>query len=254
MQLFSPGNFFQSICFCPHSRSMQLNKATRLSLFLAVVIFSSCGGVKNSMTSSVSADSSFTSTLPKAGKLINDKPVGKSWINLLTSLDGWNLEKENWKLENGILHGDYNGGKFHSYAYTKNKYKNFELNALVRMTGKEANSGVCIRINPTNFDNVPGYQVDMGPGYWGCLWEEKRDEMVQKYPAELADKLVKANDWNHYYIIANGHHIQAWLNGVKTIDTVHVNGFLDGAIGLQLCHGDKHTVVDVKTLSLRVLK
>lgn len=254
MQLFSPGNFFQRICFCPHLRVMQLNKAIRLSLFSAVVIFSSCGGVKNSMTSAVAADSSFTSTLPKAGKLINDKPVGKNWINLLASLDGWNLEKENWKLENGILHGDYNGGKFHSYAYTKNTYKNFELNALVRMTGKEANSGVCIRINPTNFDNVPGYQVDMGPGYWGCLWEEKRDEMVQKYPAELADKLVKANDWNHYYIIANGHHIQAWLNGVKTIDTVHVNGFLDGAIGLQLCHGDKHTVVDVKTLSLRVLK
>jgi len=78
--------------------------------------------------------------------------------------------------------------------------------------------------------------------------------MVQKYPTDLADKLVKQNDWNHYYIIAHDHHIQAWLNGVKTIDTVHVNGFSEGAIGLQLCHGDKHTVIDVKTLSLRILQ
>jgi hypothetical protein len=65
---------------------------------------------------------------------------------------------------------------------------------------------------------------------------------------------VKANDWNHYYIIANDHHIIAWLNGVKTIDTVHAAGFSEGAIGLQLCHGDKHTTVDVKTLYIRELK
>ena len=65
-----------------------------------------------------------------------------------------------------------------------------QLQAVLRMTGKEANSGVCIRINPTSFDDAPGYQVDMGPGYWGCLWEERRAGMVQKYPAEQADKLV----------------------------------------------------------------
>ena len=195
-----------------------------------------------------------TATLPKAGRLVNDKPVGNGWRDLLASLDDWNVEIQNWKLENGILHGDYNGGKLHSYGYTKKLYKNFELNAVLRMTGKEANSGVCIRINPTNFDDAPGYQVDMGPGYWGCLWEERRAGMVQQYAKEQADKIVKENDWNNYYIIANGHHIQAWLNGVKTIDTVHVNGFNEGAIGLQLCHGDKHTIVDVKTLSIRVLK
>ena len=78
--------------------------------------------------------------------------------------------------------------------------------------------------------------------------------MVQQYPKDLADKLVKANDWNHYYIIANGHRIQAWLNDIKTIDTVHLAGFSEGSIGIQLCHGDKHTVVDVKTLSIREMK
>lgn len=199
-------------------------------------------------------DHAVQTTLPKGGRLINDKPIGKGWVNLIASLDDWNASKPYWILNNGILHGDYNGGQYHNYAYTKTIYTNYELNAVVRMSGREANSGVCIRIKPTSADNVPGYQVDMGPGYWGCLWEERRAGMVQQYPKELADKLVRENDWNHYYIIANGHHIQAWLNDVKTIDTVHLAGFSDGAIGLQLCHGDKHTIVDVKTLSLREIR
>ena len=196
---------------------------------------------------------SFIVSLPKEGRLVNDKPVGSGWINLIASMDGWNFEKQNWVLDSGILHGDYYGGKTHSYAYTKTSYTNFELHAVVRMSGKGANSGVCIRINPTDFDNVPGYQVDMGPGYWGCLWDERREGMVVKYPAELADKLVNENGWNHYYIVAKDHHIQAWLNGVNTIDTVHVKGLSEGPIGLQLCHGDKHTVVDVKILSVRII-
>jgi 3-keto-disaccharide hydrolase len=221
-------------------------------LVFAYAFLTSCEGPNHS--SSSTNDALLKTSLPGGGRLVNDKPTGKNWIDLIASLDNWNLETQNWKLDSDILHGDYNGGQFHSYGYTKSRYKNFELNAVFRLTGKEANSGICIRINPTDFDNAPGYQVDMGPGYWGCLWEERRDGMVQKYPSQLADKLVKQNDWNHYYIIARDHHIQAWLNGVKTIDTVHVKGFSEGAIGLQLCHGDKHTVIDVKTLSLRILQ
>ncbi|MEP6584778.1 MAG: family 16 glycoside hydrolase, partial [Ginsengibacter sp.] len=91
-------------------------------------------------------------------------------------------------------------------------------------------------------------------GYWGCLWEEKRAGMVQKFPEGLADKLVKKQDWNHYYIIAKVHHIQAWLNGVNTIDTIHNAGFEEGSIGFQLCHGDKHTILDVKSLYIKEIK
>jgi hypothetical protein len=226
----------------------------KVKLLLTYFVLAGCGGMNHSGSSLLINDTLFKTNIPKAGRLMNDKPAGSGWINLIGSLDDWNLEQQNWKLDSDILHGDYNGGKLHSYGYTKTKYTNFELNVLLRMTGTDANSGVCIRINPTDFDNAPGYQIDMGPGYWGCLWEERRDGMVQKFPIALANKLVKENDWNHYYIIARDHHIQAWLNGVKTIDTTHVKGFSEGAIGLQLCHGNKHTVIDVKTFSLRVLK
>ena len=219
-----------------------------------VILFSLTISCHSTHASSAAVDTTALHyTLPKNGKLTDDKPIGQGWVNMLTSLNDWNADPAYWKLDSGILHGDYNGGKFHNYGYTKTQYKDFELNVVIRMTGHEANSGVCIRINPTDADNAPGYQVDMGPGYWGCLWEEKRAGMVQKYPTALADKLVKANDWNHYYIIAKDHHIQAWLNGVKTIDTVHTAGFSEGSIGFQLCHGDKHTTIDVKTLYIRPL-
>jgi hypothetical protein len=123
------------------------------------------------------------------------------------------------------------------------------------MVGDEdANSGVCVRINPTSWDDAPGYQIDMGKGYWGSLWEERRGNMVQKYPDSLVAKIVKRNDWNHYYIIARGHHIEAWLNGVKTIDIIHDTGFLDGKIGFQLCHLHNPTTVDVKSLYIREIK
>jgi hypothetical protein len=201
------------------------------------------------------SDTVLKNKLPSAGKLINDKPVGKGWVNLLDIPGNWNAEKEYWQFNKGILHGEANAENVHHYTWTKKSYTDFELNVMIKMTGGEdANSGVCIRLHPVNWDDVPGYQVDMGKGYWGSLWEEHRAGMVQKYPDSLAAQLVKANDWNHYYIIVKGHHIQAWLNGVKTIDIVHEKGFLDGTIGFQLCHERRHTIVDIKSLYIREIK
>jgi hypothetical protein len=194
-------------------------------------------------------------TLPANGKLVNNKPVGKGWINLLSSAGIWNMEKKYWQIDNSLLHGAANGEDVHHYTWTKKSYTDFELNVMIKMTGGEdANSGVCIRLHPTSWDDAPGYQIDMGKGFWGSLWEERRAGMVQKYPDSLAQKLVKANDWNHYYIIAKGHHIQAWLNGVKTIDIVHDAGFIDGPIGFQLCHERRNTIIDVKSLYIREIK
>jgi len=201
------------------------------------------------------SDTTLKNTLPDAGKLVDNKPVGKGWVNLLASADDWNLENNFWQLKDGVLFGKMDYQKEHHYTYTKKTYTDFELNVMIKMVGDEnANSGVCIRINPTSWDNAPGYQVDMGKGYWGSLWEERRGNMVQKFPDALVPKVVKQNDWNHYYIIARGHHIQAWLNGVKTIDIVHDAGFSSGNIGFQLDHMHNTTSVEVKALYVRELK
>src|SRR5204862_1238327 len=112
----------------------------------------------------------------------------------------WNFENNYWQFTDSSFHGTMGKEKVHHYSYTKKKYKDFELNVMIRMVGdSNANSGVCIRINPTNWDNAPGYQVDMGKGYWGSLWEESGGEKVQEVPESLVNKLEHKHDWNHYY-------------------------------------------------------
>jgi Domain of Unknown Function (DUF1080) len=184
------------------------------------------------------------------------KPVGTGWLPLFngTNFDGWLAETNYWKMdEGGVMHGITPGTAQHHYAYTTNDYADFELHADVKLIGN--NSGICIRIKPENFDSVPGYQVDMGDGYWACLWEEHGRGKVVNYPKAEADKIVKQEDWNHYYIRAQAHHIQAWLNGVKTIEIVDEKGLLTGPIGFQLTHGvGKMTDASFKNVVYRPLK
>ena len=132
-------------------------------------------------------DASLKNTLPESGRLVDDKPIGKGWTNLLSSAEGWNFENAFWQLNNNTLRGTIGKEKEHHYGYTKKSYGDFELAVLIKMVGDEdANSGVCIRIKPTSWDDAPGYQVDMGKGYWGSLWEERKAGMVQKYPFPIS--------------------------------------------------------------------
>lgn len=162
-----------------------MNAFQRVLLALSLLL-SPTAGINGQQQPAVPAAESTANrlmvSLPAEGKLVNDKPVGKNWVNMLKSLDGWTADPRYWSLQRGVLHGDYDGGKLHNYGWTKKTYQDFELNVLIRMTGKKANSGVCIRIHPTDADNAPGYQVDMGEGYWGSLWEERRAGMVQLFP------------------------------------------------------------------------
>ena len=60
--------------------------------------------------------------------------------------------------------------------------------------------------------------------------------------------------WNHYYVKALGHHVEGWLNGVKTVDVVDEGGKLTGPIGFQLCHGDKATDASFRSLHVRAIR
>jgi 3-keto-disaccharide hydrolase len=126
--------------------------AASLFLFYAV-------RVHGQAPASAASDSRLAVTLPAEGKLVHDKPVGKNWVNMLTSLDGWTADPRYWSLKDGGLHGDYDGGKLHNFSWTKKTYQDFELNVLIKMTGTKPNSGVCIRIHPTDPDNAPATKL-----------------------------------------------------------------------------------------------
>jgi Domain of Unknown Function (DUF1080) len=190
---------------------------------------------------------------PEGARLDADgRPATPGWTALLdgTDLAGFRYQPEFWRVEAGVLIGSTPGGAEHHYLYTERAdFSDFELHADVKLVGN--NSGVCIRIAPTSFDDVPGYQVDMGEGYWGSLWDERGRGMLARYPKQEVDRILHGEDWNHYYVRAVGHHIEAWLNGVKTIDLVDEPGRLSGPIGFQLCHGDKPTRASFKNVYVR---
>lgn len=173
------------------------------------------------------------------GMIRDGKPVTRGWKSLFdgTTLSGWMGEKGYWEVKDGAIVGTSPPGTpHHHYLFSTQDYSDFELHIDVKLVGY--NSGVCIRIHPKTYDDVPGYQVDMGDGYWGCLWDEHhRQAKILDYPKEAADKILHQDDWNHYFVRAVGHHITMFLNGVKTGEGDDPEGYESGPLGFQLCHG-----------------
>ena len=189
------------------------------------------------------------------GEVQNGKPVARGWKSLFDgrTLKGWVGEKGYWKVADGAIVGDKGGATpHHHYLFTNKDYSDFEMHIDWKMTGY--NSGVCCRIHPASFDDVPGYQVDMGDGYWGCLWDEHhRQKKILDFPADAAEKILHRGDWNHYYFRCVGSHVTIFLNGVKTGGVDDPGGFASGPLGFQLCHGD-NTVASFKNIYVKTLK
>jgi hypothetical protein len=168
---------------------------------------------------------------------------------------------------------------------------NFELRLKFKLTPNndrnQANSGVQFRskvLDAATF-SVGGYQADIDSTgkYAGMLYEERgrgilmspgekiritgssKDEKgrpkatVEKLgtPSAAADILAvyKLGDWNELRIVANGNHVQHFLNGKLTADVVDADAALapkSGVIAFQLHTGPPMTVqfkdVQLKTL------
>ncbi len=146
-----------------------------------------------------------------------------------------------------------------------------------------ANSGIQYRskvIDPAGWV-VGGYQADFEAAktYSGILYEEKgrgilakRGEKVVIKPgdgrkpkievtgslgkSEDIQAMIKAEDWNDYVVIANGNHLQHFINGVQTVDVTDedtANAAKSGVLALQVHQGPPMTVqfrnIRIKTLS-----
>ena len=139
-------------------------------------------------------------------------------------LEGWEGLTKFWTVKDGALTGSTfpRGNKFNTFLCSKKKYKDFELQFKVRLTGKgwSGNSGVQIRSEV--FDRkhfaVKGPQCDMGDAYWGSVYGEHfGDRILKQAPAEVVQK-VKKDDFNDYFIRCVGKHITIKLNGETAVD------------------------------------
>jgi len=199
-------------------------------------------------------------------------------------LTGWK-GLDFWSVEDGCITGRttkekptkgntflvWQGGEVGDFEFTF-KYKIVGGNSGVQYRSKVVDEKAFV---------VGGYQADFEAGktYSGILYEEKgRGILAQRgqktvikdgekpgkakvevtgevgKSAEIQAK-IKAEDWNEYRIVAQGGHLQHFINGVQTVDVTDQTavGAKKGILALQL-HAGPAMVVQFKDLVLKETK
>jgi hypothetical protein len=150
-------------------------------------------------------------------------------------LSGWvtPLDKSLFTVENGEIVGRTKELlKKNEFLATDRPYGDFVLKVKVKF--RNGNSGIQFRSKRKDDGVVSGPQADVADGYWGLLYEERGRGILERYPEDKADALVKKNDWNEFVIAAKGSHVTIDLNGTRIIDRADPKFDKEGIIALQI--------------------
>lgn len=177
-----------------------------------------------------------------------------------SNLDQWEGDSSLWHIDasGAVTAGDLRHWQAENeFLCTRRDYKNFMLDLDFKLDGDTGflNAGIQIhsqrsRVPPLN--EMIGYQVDIGDGYWGSIYDEsRRNRIIAKANDSLVATVLKRNDWNHYRILCSGRRIAVYLNGVKTVDFTESNKQYPqhGRIGLQI-HGHSYTKISYRNVVL----
>ena len=179
------------------------------------------------------------------------------------TFSGWEGDTKNtWSIKENALWGGslMTTVPLNNFLCTKKSYGDFILKLKFKLENKGGfcNAGVQFRSqrlkNPAH--EMTGYQADLGPGYWGALYDESRRDVVLMSPdSNLIKKNLKVSEWNDYEIIAIKNRIQIKLNGVKTVDYIEADSSIPkfGLIGLQV-HGGGKTLVGYKDIQIQTVE
>ncbi|HMG89978.1 MAG TPA: DUF1080 domain-containing protein [Chryseolinea sp.] len=179
------------------------------------------------------------------------------------SFRGWEGDTvKTWRIENGaIVGGSLKETVPHNnFLCTKRSYSNFILRLKFKLIANSGfvNAGVQFRSqrlqDPAH--EMIGYQADIGPKYWGSLYDESRRNKTLVMPDSVTmGRLVKTNDWNDFEIRCDNRHIKIVLNGEQTVDYTESDQSLpqSGLIGLQI-HGGGKAEIYYKDLVLTELQ
>lgn len=156
-------------------------------------------------------------------------------------LTGWQGDPFLWKVEDGMVVGRSPGIAYNDFLTTTEEYSDFILRFQIQLVDNVGNSGVQIRSRRVSGSmEMIGYQVDVGPSWWGSLYDESRRRVTLAAPSEATiKKALKPTDWNDYEVQASGKHIVLKLNGVVTVDYTEEDESIEqtGLIGLQVHSG-----------------
>jgi hypothetical protein len=175
---------------------------------------------------------------------------------------GWGGDFDaTWRIEDGeiVAGSPDSAAPRNEFLATARDYGDFELRLEYKLDAKEgANAGVQFRsVRIPNHHEVSGYQADIGPGYFGALYDESRRNKLLAVPAErmVAAALTGGIDgWHSYRIRAEGKRIRLELNGVETVDWIEPDDVIakTGMIALQI-HGGLVGTIRYRNLRIKPL-
>jgi len=197
------------------------------------------------------------------------------WVSLFDgkTLEGWTQKNGTAKYEvvDNTIKGTTSEGSPNSFLCSNKEYDNFELEFEVKVHDK-LNSGVQIRSQTKQaatgtgkndkVGRVNGPQVEIEASgekgaEAGYIYGEATGRGWLTPPDQLKPhKHFKDGEWNRFRVVADGNHIQTWINDVAIADLVddeifktHPKGF----IGLQV-HGigAKQGPYDVAWRNIRI--
>lgn len=161
----------------------------------------------------------------------------------------WRGEPELWKVDDGEIIGTTAGLKENKFLVSELAFEDFDLTVEVKLAKNEGNSGIQFRSQPLANGDVKGYQADIGPGWWGKLYEEHGRALLWDKSGEAH---VKPGEWNTYRVEAVGSHIRTWLNGQLCVDLDDPPGARRGVIAFQL-HSGGPTEVRFRNLDVKLV-
>lgn len=158
-----------------------------------------------------------------------------------TDLTGWEGDPFLWKVEDGMLIGRSPGIAYNDFLTTVREYSDFVLRFEIHLLDDVGNSGVQVRSRrvPGSMEMI-GYQADVGPTYWGSLYDESRRRVTLAEPSESTlRRALRHDDWNKYEVSAIGKRVVLKLNGIVTVDYTETDDSFEqtGLIGLQVHSG-----------------
>ena len=164
------------------------------------------------------------------------------------SLARWHGDPAVWSVEDGALVGRTGGLEKNSFLKSELELGDFRLSLEVRLTGDVGNSGIQFRSRELEEGDVAGYQADIGPGWWGKLYEEHGRELL----VERGSSAVRPDQWNRYVIECRGARVRTWLNDEPCVDLDDPDGARRGIVALQV-HSGGQTEVRFRNLVLEIL-
>ncbi len=171
-------------------------------------------------------------------------------------LEGWEGRTDLWSVVDGAILGNSPGLKENHFLVTKEEFKNFELRFEVKLHDPAANSGVQFwSQRVTDSTEMIGYQADIGPGWWGCIYDEsRRRKMLAAPDAEKFKGVVKDKEWNQYVVRAEGDKITLSINGTQTVSYVEEDKDIprSGRFGLQV-HSGNAFKIEFRNLRVKTL-